>query len=141
MAAPKITWPNQQNASLSGLPQEVVDRINNTPADQKFSADEINQVKTVVNSHADLLDGLAARPDIAQLTADFPSAGAGTATLRIIESAFVGSLDFFASANVTGISYQKNGSPATLPVTVALNDTLVITATASAPGYVKLRRV
>lgn len=61
MAAPKITWPNQQNASLSGLPQEVVDRINNTPADQKFSADEINQVKTVVNAHADQLDALLAR--------------------------------------------------------------------------------
>ncbi|GAB2958939.1 hypothetical protein GCM10027048_27640 [Hymenobacter coalescens] len=93
------------------------------------------------NQHETRLLALEAA-NVYQLTADFPTAGAGTVTLRILEAAFTGTLTLFSSSNVTGVTYQKNGAPVTLPVAVALNDTITVSGTAgTGGGFVKLRKL
>lgn len=71
---------------------------------------------------------------IVELIAEFPASGAGEATIRINSSKKAGTVSLSSTTNVSSITYKKNGTTTTLPVSVALNDVLTVAATAGTGG-------
>ena len=70
MATSKITFDDKVSTIISSL-----------PAINRIRAEDVNEIKTVVNAHADAIDGLSLSTDITNTTDSF-SAGAMTYASR-----------------------------------------------------------